>query len=94
MLGLSQREVAYLLFGELAVITLVSIPIGIVLAQQLAIAMTHSMNTELFRIPMYIAHSTYGIAVLILLVSTLLSFYLVWRRVKQIDLVSAQKGIT
>jgi len=94
VLGLRQSEVAYLLFGELAVITIASIPIGIMFAQQLAMAMSHSMDTELFRIPMYIANSTYAFSVLILLMSTLLSFYLVWRRVKQIDLVSAQKGIT
>jgi len=93
VLGLTQGEVAYLLFGELVVITLASVPIGILLAQQLALAMTHSMSTELFRIPFYIENNTYGVAVAILLISTLLSFYLVWRRVNQIDLVSALKGV-
>ena len=92
VLGLTQGEVAYLLFGELAVITSVSIPVGILFAQQLALMMTHAMSTELFRIPLYIANNTYGVAVAILLLSTLLSFYLVWRRVNKIDLVSAQKG--
>ncbi len=93
VLGLTRREVAYILFGELGLITLVSLPIGIWIGNTLAIGMTISMESELFRIPFYIKNSTYGYAVLIVLTSTILSFYLVWRQVDQIDLVSAQKGV-
>ncbi len=93
VLGLTRREVAYILFGELGLITLLSIPLGILIGSYLAAGMTASMESELFRIPYYIKYSTYGYSVLIVLLSTVLSFYLVWRQVDQIDLVSAQKGV-
>jgi len=93
VLGLTRREVAYILFGELGLITLFSLPLGIVLGNLLAKSMVTSMDTELFRIPLYIANSTYGYSVVIVLMSAILSFYLVWRQVNKIDLVSAQKGV-
>ena len=93
VLGLTRREVAYILFGELGLITLVSLPLGIFIGNLLASGMTSSMESELFRIPFYIKNSTYGYSVLIVLISTIISFFLVWRQVDQIDLVSAQKGV-
>lgn len=93
ILGLTRWEVAYILFGELSVIALFSVPLGIWMGNFLALSMTVSMESELFRIPFHIKNSTYGYAVLIVLFSTLISFYLVWRKVDQINLVSAQKGV-
>ena len=93
VLGLTRREVAYILFGELGVITLVSIPFGFWIGESMVYGMVESMDSELFRIPTYLSNSTYGYASLIVLVSTILSFYLVWRQVDNIVLVSAQKGV-
>jgi len=93
VLGLTRSEVAYILFGELTLITLVSLPIGIFLGYSMALGMAQSMDSELFRIPVYFKNSTYAYAVLIVLLSALASFYLVWRQVDNIDLVSAQKGV-
>ena len=93
VLGLTRKEVAYILFGELGCITVLSIPLGILLGTVLAEAMVASMDTELFRIPFHINNDTYGYAVAIVLLSTMISFYLVWRQVDKIDLVSAQKGV-
>ena len=93
VLGLTQAEVAYILFGELTFITLCSLPIGILLGYGMSVGMAQSMDSELFRIPIYIKNSTYGYATSIVLFSALTSFYLVWRQVDSIDLVSAQKGV-
>lgn len=93
VLGLSRGEVAYILFGELGIITLISIPMGIAIGIGFVSAMVHSMDSELFRIPQYFNSSTFGYAVIIVLLSAVFSFYLVWRRVDKIDLVSAQKGV-
>jgi len=93
VLGLTRKEVAYILFGELGLITLASIPFGFWLGETMVYAMVASMDSELFRIPTYLSDSTYGYASVIVLVSTILSFYLVWRQVNSIDLVSAQKGV-
>lgn len=93
VLGLTRAEVAYILFGELGLITLLSLPIGLFLGYSMSVEMTESMDSELFRLPVYLKNSTYGYAVLIVLLSAVVSFYLVWRQVDSIDLVSAQKGV-
>lgn len=93
VLGLTRGEVAYILFGELGLITLFSLPIGIFLGYIMSVGMSQSMNSELFRIPVYLKNSTFGYAVLIVLFSAAVSFYIVWRQVDSIDLVTAQKGV-
>jgi len=93
VLGLTRREVAIILFGELVVIILLSIPIGLILGTGLAMSMTQSLETELFRIPFYINNSTYSYSIIIVIMSALFSFYLVWRQLNSIDLVAAQKGV-
>ena len=93
VLGLTQAEVAYILFGELGLITLLSLPVGIFLGYIMSVGMAQSMDSELFRIPVYLKNSTYGYAVVIVLLSAIVSFYVVWRQVDSIDLVSAQKGV-
>ena len=93
VLGLTRGEVAYILFGELGIITLLSLPMGILLGYGMSVGMSQSMDSELFRIPVYLKNSTFGYAVLIVLFSAAVSFYIVWRQVDSIDLVSAQKGV-
>jgi len=93
VLGLTQREVAYLLFGELAIITLLSIPIGFWIGNAMVYGMAATLDSELYRIPIYLSNATYGYAAVIVITSACFSFFLVWRQVVQIDLVSAQKGV-
>jgi putative ABC transport system permease protein len=93
VLGLTRKEVGYILFGELSIITLFSIPIGLLIGYWLANSMAASTESELFRIPIYLSNSTYGYSVCMVLLSALVSFYLVWRQVDNIDLVAAQKGV-
>ncbi|NOZ66625.1 MAG: FtsX-like permease family protein [Alphaproteobacteria bacterium] len=93
VLGLTKGEVAYILFGEMTVIILLAIPVGLFIGYMMVLGMARSLDTELFRIPVVIETSTYGMSVIIVVVSSILSFYLVWRQVDNIDLVSAQKGV-
>lgn len=93
VLGLTKSEVAYILFGEMTVIILLAIPVGLLIGYLMVVGMSQSLDSELFRIPVIINKDTYGISVIIVILSSLLSFYLVWRQVEQIDLVSAQKGV-
>ncbi|MBT5186913.1 MAG: FtsX-like permease family protein [Kordiimonadaceae bacterium] len=93
VLGLTRQEVAYILFGELALVVFLAIPMGIFIGYAMVAGMVKSIDTELFRMPLYIDSDTYGFAVIIVLISALLSFYLVWRQVDKIDLVRAQKGV-
>lgn len=93
VLGLTKGEVAYILFGELALVVFLAIPMGLFIGYGLVAGLVASFETELFRIPLYIKNDTYAYAVIIVILSALLSFYLVWRQVDNINLVEAQKGV-
>ena len=93
VLGLTKGEVAYILFGELAIVVFVAIPVGLYIGYLLVAGMVAALDTEQFRMPLYIESNTYAYAVVVVLISALVSFYLVWRQVDKIDLVTAQKGV-
>ncbi|MEZ5496813.1 MAG: FtsX-like permease family protein [Gammaproteobacteria bacterium] len=93
ILGFTKKETAYVLFGELGLIALISFPLGIVLGDFLSRSMVESLETELFRIPYYVNSSTFAFSVLIVMLSTVFSLYLVWKKLKTIDLAKAQKAI-
>lgn len=91
VLGFSRTEVSYILLGEVALLTLFSLPIGCLVGRGLALVMANAFETELFRVPLVIEASTYGFAVLVVLVVTLISAMLVRRRVDRLDLIAVLK---
>lgn len=91
VLGLSQREVAYILLGELVVLMLISLPIGLWLGWVLALGVGESLDTELFRLPVVISNKTYGSAVLTVVGASLLSGFAIWRRISKLDIVAVLK---
>ena len=91
VLGFSRREVSLILLGELALVTLVSIPIGLVCGRGLAWLTLAMLRNELYRIPLIIEPSTYAVSVLTVLVAAALSGLVVQRRLTRLDLVSVLK---
>jgi putative ABC transport system permease protein len=91
VLGFTRGEVSYILLGELAILTLAALLPGCVFGLGLAHLMTASMQTDLFRIPMFIETSTYAKAVLTVLVASLLSGLIVRRRIDNFDLIAVLK---
>jgi putative ABC transport system permease protein len=91
VLGFTTNEVGYILLGELALITLVGIPIGCLGGLGLAHLIATAMATELYRIPVRVDASTMGFAALIVLVSSTVAALLVVRRVRSLDLIAVLK---
>ena len=91
VLGFTNPEIAYMLFGEAAVLTLIGLPLGCLLGWLLALFMAQGFNTELFRIPVVIELSTYGYSMLIVIASAILSALLVERRLVRLNLISVLK---
>lgn len=91
IMGFHRREVATLLLGEQAIITLLAIPLGWLIGYGLAYAMTLSMQTDSFRIPYVVAARTYWLAALIVLVAAAASALVVRRRLDSLDLISVLK---
>lgn len=91
VLGFTNREVAYILLGELALIVLVALPAGMGIGYVLSWALAQSMDTEMFRLPVIISARTYGAAAAVVLVASFLSAYIVWRRILRLDIVAVLK---
>ena len=91
VMGFRRSEVASLLFGEQAVVTLVAIPLGWALGYALSFAVVTSMETESYRIPLVIEPRTYLLSALATIAAAVASARLVRRRLDRLDLISVLK---
>jgi putative ABC transport system permease protein len=91
VLGFTQREIGFMLLGEQALLTLVAIPIGFLLGYGICAGLTAVMQTELYRMPLVVNASTYGLAVLIVGAAAACTAALIYRRLRYLDLVEVLK---
>lgn len=91
VIGFTKAESAFVLLGELAVITLLALPVGSLLGYWLAQSIAEGFSTDLYQIPTSLAPEAYGIATLAVVLAAIVSGWLVKRDVDTIDLVSALK---
>jgi putative ABC transport system permease protein len=91
VLGYTRGEISFILLGELAVLILTAIPLGLWIGYALASFMANSLQTDIFRIPMVLSPKTCAFAALVVLVSGAISSLLVRRKLDHLDLVEALK---
>lgn len=91
VLGFTRAEAAYILLGELGVQTLLALPLGCILGYGLALTMSPILKTDMYDFPLIISNATYGLSVLVVIVSALVCAALITRRVYGLDLVSVLK---
>lgn len=91
VLGMSRREVARILLGEMLFATAAAIPLGLLLGYGMAAAVVKQYATEMLRFPLVIGGGTYAIAALTVAVSAGLSGLIVRRRVDHLDLIGVLK---
>ncbi len=92
VLGFSRAEVSYILLGEVAILTLLAMPLGCLAGYGLvAWVITNAFDTELFRLPLIIEDSTYGYAVLLGLAASIVTAALVRMRIDRLDLIAVLK---
>jgi putative ABC transport system permease protein len=92
VIGFSRAEISRVLLGEIAVLTVAAIPLGLVLGYGLAALAVEGLQTETQRFPLVVAPATYGFAVVVTLVATLVSALVVRRRLDRLDLVAVLKA--
>lgn len=93
VLGFSRGEVGAVLVGELVMLTLVALPIGLVLGSALARGILGAVNTETVRLPLVLTPANYAFAVLVIAVASAASALFAARKLADIDLVSALKAV-
>jgi putative ABC transport system permease protein len=81
------------LIGEIALLTIVALPIGLVLGSGFAQGILTAVNTETVRLPLVLTPANYAYAVLVVVVASTLSALFAARKVAGIDLVSALKAL-
>jgi putative ABC transport system permease protein len=91
VLGFTRREVSAILLGELAVIVVAAVPVGLVIGHSLAALLVWATSSELYRFPLLITPRTEVFAVAVVLVSATISGLIVRRRVDHLDLVAVLK---
>lgn len=91
VLGFTRAEIPYILLGEVALLTVVALPLGCGVGLGLAALIVRAFETELYRMPLVVLPSTYGWAMAIGLLATAVSAFLVRRRVDRLDLIAVLK---
>lgn len=91
VLGFSRGEISVILLGELAVLTLVAVPLGCAIGYGFAWGTTSAYDRELFRIPLVVSTRTYGFAAVVVLLAACGAAAVVARQLGKLDLVQVLK---
>jgi putative ABC transport system permease protein len=91
VLGFTRGEISYILLGELAILTLVAIPPGLLLGEALCGYIAVSLDNDLYRVPLILTAHTYAFAALVVLLAATVSGLLVRRRLDHLDLIEVLK---
>lgn len=91
VIGFTRGEAAFVLLGELGLITLAALPLGAVMGYGMTALISAAFSTEIYTVPlMFDAHSV-ATAALTVLVASAFSGWIVKRDLDRIELVSALK---
>lgn len=93
VLGFSRTQVGWVLVGEILLLTLLAIPVGCLFGTLFAWILSLAFSMDMFRIPFHINHQTYAFAATGVLVASALSVILIARRLRDLDMVTALKGV-
>lgn len=91
VLGFTRGEISYILLGELALLTLVAIPLGLLLGRGLCAYIAKAIESDLYRVPLILEPHTYAFAALVVLISAVASGLLVRGRLDRLDLIEVLK---
>jgi putative ABC transport system permease protein len=91
VLGFTRAEISLILMGELALVTLAALPVGGIFGYMLAAGIVQSIDSEVFRFPLYVSRQAVALAFLGIIVAATISGLIVRRRLDQLDLVAVLK---
>ena len=91
VLGFTRGEISLILLGELALLTLVALPVGAVLGYALSAAIVQTVQSEVYRFPLFISRQAVAWSYLGIIAAAFISALLVRRRLDTLDLVAVLK---
>ncbi len=93
VLGFTRGEVGAVLVGELVLLTLAALPIGLLVGSQLARTIVATVSTETVRLPLVLTPANYAFAIAVVATASTLSALLAARKIAGLDLASALKAL-
>ncbi|MGK7949055.1 MAG: ABC transporter permease [Xenococcaceae cyanobacterium] len=91
IMGFTKGEVAFILLGEQAILTLLAIPVGYLIGYGLAALMSAAYNSELYRLPLIITNSNYAFTFIVVAIASLISGLIIRRQINRLDLIAVLK---
>jgi putative ABC transport system permease protein len=91
VLGFTRAEISLILLGELALLTLAALPVGILLGYGLAALIVQTVQSEVYRFPLYVSTPAVAWSCLGIVTAAFISALLVRRRLDRLDLVAVLK---
>jgi len=91
VLGFERGEVAYILLGEMGLLTLAAIPLGLLIGYGLCAYLAVEFDSDLYRVPLVLGINNYAFAALVVIVSSLVSAVMIWLNLADLDMVAVLK---
>ncbi|WP_299352242.1 FtsX-like permease family protein [uncultured Shimia sp.] len=91
VIGFTRGETSFILLGELAIVVLLAIPLGVGIGYYLFFLIAAGFSTDLYQIPTTFQPDAYGTAALAVVLASILSGWLVKRDIDKVDLVATLK---
>lgn len=91
VIGFWRSEIAFILLGEVVLLTAAAIPLGLVLGYLMAAGTAAAYDFEVYRLPLIILPRTYALSALTVLGALAVSAALVRRTLNRLDLVAVLK---
>ncbi len=91
VLGFTQGEASFILLGEMALLVLVSLPLGFAAGYGLSWFLAHSMESDLYRVPVHLPATAYAESALITVACAVVSALAVVQRIRKLDLIAVLK---
>ena len=92
VMGFTRQEISAILLGELGILALLALPLGLLLGYALTSLLTKAMETELYALPFSVVPSTYAVCALTILGATVVSGLIVRRKLDRLDLLEVLKA--
>jgi putative ABC transport system permease protein len=91
VLGFTRAEISLILMGELALLTLAALPLGCLMGYGLSAAIVQTVQSEVYRFPLYVSRQAMAWSCLGVVGAALVSGLIVRRKLDRLDLVAVLK---
>jgi putative ABC transport system permease protein len=91
VLGFTRGEISYILLGELALLTLAAVPLGLFVGRWLCWYIAKSLESDLYRVALVLKPNTYAFAATVTLIAAIVSALAVRRQLDRLDLIGVLK---